>query len=90
MLSSSTVRSSAAGASATSSTASFSASVTSGSAPVSAGSASAFEKLLSTSNSGGQSSSRVAEMFSSHPDTQARIERVAEKATADGYAKPAK
>lgn len=52
--------------------------------------ASAFEKLLSTSNSGGQSSSRVAEMFSSHPDTQARIERVAEKATADGYAKPAK
>jgi len=46
----------------------------------------AFEKLMSQSNSG--NSSAVAQMFSSHPDTASRIERVAKKAAADGYTKP--
>ncbi len=50
--------------------------------------ATAFEKLLGASEGGSATSSRVAEMFSSHPDTKARIERVTTKATADGFARP--
>ncbi len=49
---------------------------------------SAFGKLLGESQGSSSQQSRVAEMFSSHPDTQSRINRVAEKATADGFKKP--
>lgn len=48
----------------------------------------AFQKLLGESNAGSAQAGRVAEMFSSHPNTQARIERVAQKAAADGIARP--
>ena len=48
----------------------------------------AFGKLLGESQGSSSQQSRVAEMFSSHPDTQSRINRVAEKATADGFKKP--
>ena len=47
----------------------------------------AFEKLQSASGSTG-TSSQVAQMFSSHPDTASRIERVSKKATKDGYTRP--
>ena len=50
--------------------------------------ASAFEKLQSTSEGGAAAQSSVMEMFSSHPNTASRIERVAQKCTADGFAKP--
>ena len=30
----------------------------------------------------------VTEMFSSHPNTESRIQRVAEKAAKDGFTKP--
>jgi len=32
--------------------------------------------------------SSIGQMFSSHPDTASRVERVAEKAQAEGYTKP--
>jgi len=47
----------------------------------------AFEKLMSGSSESG-SSSAAAQMFSSHPDTESRVQRVAKKATADGYTRP--
>ena len=47
----------------------------------------AFEKLQSASGSPA-TSNQVAQMFSSHPDTASRIERVAKKATKDGYTRP--
>jgi len=47
----------------------------------------AFEKLMSQSSNSSTSSS-VAQMFSSHPDTASRVERVAKKAKADGYNRP--
>lgn len=50
----------------------------------------AFEKLLGASSGGSAQASKVAEMFSSHPNTQARIERVAQKAAAEGIQKPAR
>jgi putative metalloprotease len=56
----------------------------------------AFEKLLAMSSGGTSSgtqaaaSSPVSEIFSDHPATEKRIERMSAKATADGYKKPTK
>lgn len=53
--------------------------------------ASAFEQLLRTSGSGTQTQvSSIQQLFSSHPDTASRIERVNKKAAKDGYTKPVK
>ena len=49
--------------------------------------ASAFEKLERASQSSGQSTS-VAQLFSSHPDTAARIKNIQDKCRKDGIAKP--
>ncbi len=46
----------------------------------------AFEKLMGSE--GGAKQSTIQKMFSSHPDTQKRIEKMAKRATKDGYAKP--
>lgn len=46
----------------------------------------AFEKFLEME--GGQSSSYVTKMFSSHPETKERIERMSRRAEADGIARP--
>lgn len=56
----------------------------------------AFEKLLSLSNGGASagsqaaSSSAVSEIFSDHPATETRIQRMSQKATSDGYKRPSK
>ena len=51
----------------------------------------AFEKLMDKSQNGTPSQvSSVANLFSSHPDTQSRIDRVNKKASADGYTRPTK
>lgn len=56
----------------------------------------AFEELLSMSNgstsAGTQaaSSSAVSEIFSDHPATETRIQRMSSRATQDGYKRPAK
>ena len=50
--------------------------------------ASAFEKLQKVSEGGAAAQSSVMDMFSSHPNTASRIERVAAKCQADGIAKP--
>ena len=47
-----------------------------------------FEKLKSISESGGRQSSMVNNLFSSHPDVEARIERMAARATQEGYTRP--
>lgn len=52
--------------------------------------ANAFEKLLDTSSNGTQTQiSSIQQLFSSHPDTASRIERVNKKAKKEGYTKPA-
>ncbi len=51
----------------------------------------AFEKLMSTSQNGTPTQvSSIANLFSSHPDTQSRINSVTKKAESDGYTRPAK
>lgn len=51
----------------------------------------AFEKLMSKSESGTPAQiTSIANLFSSHPDTQSRIDRVSQKATADGFTRPEK
>ena len=51
----------------------------------------AFEKLMDKGQSGTPTQiSSVANLFSSHPDTQSRIDRVNKKATADGFTRPEK
>ena len=50
--------------------------------------AKAFEQLQKASGGTSAQASSVEKMFSSHPDTASRIERVAKKATKDGYTKP--
>ena len=59
--------------------------------------ATAFERLLSLSSGGANagtqaasSNSAVSEIFSDHPATETRIQRMSEKATKDGYKRPAK
>lgn len=49
------------------------------------GMARAFEKMLNMEQQSGVKQSAVAKMFSSHPDTQARIKHITERAAADGY-----
>ena len=52
------------------------------------GMAMAFEKLQSMEG-GSQKMSSVQKMFSSHPETQKRIKKMSERATKDGYTRPA-
>ena len=49
-----------------------------------------FEKLQSISASGGRQSAIVNNLFSSHPDVAARIERMSARATQEGYKRPSK
>ena len=55
-----------------------------------------FEKLLSMSSGGASAgtqaaaSSAVSEIFSDHPATETRIQRMAQRATADGYKRPSR
>ena len=50
--------------------------------------AQAFEKLQQVSGGSSAQSSRVANLFSSHPDTEARIQRMSARATKEGYRRP--
>ena len=54
------------------------------------GMAMSFEKLKAVSEGSGSQSSAVQKLFSSHPDTDTRIKRMSERATAEGYKRPAK
>lgn len=49
----------------------------------------AFEKMLNMENASGAQQSYVQKMFSSHPDTMERIKRMSQRATKDGYVRPA-
>lgn len=50
-----------------------------------------FEKLQSVAGSGTrQQQSAVSQLFSSHPDTEARISRMSARATKDGFKRPAR
>ncbi|MBD5345525.1 MAG: M48 family metallopeptidase [Bacteroides sp.] len=51
------------------------------------GMAMAFEKL--SGSEGGAKASTIQKMFSSHPDTQKRIQKMSERARKDGFEKPA-
>jgi putative metalloprotease len=53
------------------------------------GMAMSFEKLQSVAGNSSQASS-VQKLFSSHPDTETRIQRMAQRATAEGYKRPAR
>lgn len=46
------------------------------------------EKLQKVSGNGGKQSSAISALFSSHPDTATRIERMSARATQDGYKRP--
>lgn len=48
-----------------------------------------FEKLQSLEGNSGQKASAITKMFSSHPETKARIEHMASRCKADGYERPA-
>lgn len=48
-----------------------------------------FEKLQSLEGEGGQSASTVQKMFSSHPQTKDRIEKMTKRCQKDGYVRPA-
>ena len=54
------------------------------------GMAMSFEKLKKVSEGSGAQSGSVQKLFSSHPDTDTRIKRMSERATAEGYKRPAK
>lgn len=47
-----------------------------------------FTKLQELEKEGGATQSKMQKMFSSHPDTAARIKKMSERATKDGFAKP--
>ena len=49
----------------------------------------AFEKLQNLEGGSGGSSSYISKMFSSHPETTARIKKMSERANKDGYERPA-
>ncbi len=53
------------------------------------GMAMAFEKLKQASGGSATPASAIQLWFSSHPDTDARIKRMSERATADGFVRPA-
>lgn len=48
-----------------------------------------FEKLMSMEDNSGSTQSYIQKMFSSHPDTKKRIERMTKRCEADGIARPA-
>lgn len=48
-----------------------------------------FEKLQSLEGDGGQKASTITKMFSSHPETKARIEKMTKRCQKDGYTRPA-
>jgi putative metalloprotease len=48
----------------------------------------AFEQLQALE--GGAQSSTIQKMFASHPDTASRVKKMSDRATADGYKKPAR
>lgn len=48
-----------------------------------------FEKLQSLEGDSGKKASFVAKMFSSHPETKARIEHLTKRCNKDGYERPA-
>lgn len=54
------------------------------------GMAMSFEKLQSLEGDNSKKASAVQKMFSSHPETQARIKRMSERAKKDGYTRPEK
>lgn len=54
------------------------------------GMAMSFEKLQSLEGDNAKKASAVQKMFSSHPETQARIKRMSDRATKDGYTRPEK
>ena len=54
------------------------------------GMAMSFEKLQKVAGGSGAQASAAQKLFSSHPDTETRIHRMAERATAEGYKRPAK
>ena len=54
------------------------------------GMAMSFEKLQQVSGGSGSQASSVQKLFSSHPDTETRIQRMTARATAEGYPRPAK
>ena len=49
--------------------------------------ASAFGKLVAAEETGGAKSSKMQQLFSSHPDTQKRMKTVEEKAAKEGFKK---
>lgn len=49
-----------------------------------------FEKLQSLEGGNGQGASYVQKMFSSHPDTQKRIDKLVKRCKKDGYERPVK
>ena len=49
-----------------------------------------FEKLKSMQQSAGYSGGAVMQLFSTHPELDKRIQRMSQRATADGFARPAK
>ena len=53
------------------------------------GMAMSFEKLQKVAGGSGAQAGAVQKLFSSHPDTETRIQRMAARATAEGYRKPA-
>lgn len=48
-----------------------------------------FEKLQSLEGNSGKKASAVTKMFSSHPETKARIEHLTKRCNKDGYERPA-
>ena len=54
------------------------------------GMAMSFEKLQQVAGGSGAQASTAQKLFSSHPDTETRIQRMSERATAEGYPRPAK
>ena len=54
------------------------------------GMAMSFEKLKAVAGSSGSQATAVQKLFSSHPDTDTRIQRMSERATQEGYKRPAK
>ena len=54
------------------------------------GMAMSFEKLQAVAGGSGARATAVQKLFSSHPDTETRIKRMAARATQEGYKRPAK
>lgn len=48
----------------------------------------AFEKMSAMEQQGGNSNTYITKMFSSHPDTQARIKNMKKRCEKDGYTRP--